>query len=324
MAAPPPPFLRRLAAALATPPALLPAPRRAAVAIILRVVGEAPDAFPPPGATLAAFLGSRAAAAPAARVEALFIRRAERAGDPWSGHVAFPGGKREAGDADDVATAAREAREETGVDAARDLLLVGRLADRRAFAGGRALPGMAFCVAVFVAPRPYAPALALEPGEVAAARWVPVAALSAEKAGAAGIERPALRALLPPEAVARVPRWMRLGAMRLPAIDLPAGEGAGAGAGDARDARDRFLLWGMTLQAASDLVEAAGGARLAWPPVHLRWPWQAAVLVACGAADVADVVRGRRSVWGVHAPAVAAAAAAAAAAVSLAAWALRA
>ena len=47
---------------------------------------------------------------------ALFIHRAELAGDTWSGHIAFPGGRREARDADLVDTAIRETLEETGVD----------------------------------------------------------------------------------------------------------------------------------------------------------------------------------------------------------------
>jgi 8-oxo-dGTP pyrophosphatase MutT (NUDIX family) len=49
-------------------------------------------------------------------LEALFIKRAVRSGDPWSGQVAFPGGRYESSDADLRATAIREAREETGVE----------------------------------------------------------------------------------------------------------------------------------------------------------------------------------------------------------------
>jgi 8-oxo-dGTP pyrophosphatase MutT (NUDIX family) len=45
-----------------------------------------------------------------------FVQRAERAGDPWSGHVAFPGGHEEPGDRDLRHTALRETWEEVGVD----------------------------------------------------------------------------------------------------------------------------------------------------------------------------------------------------------------
>lgn len=48
--------------------------------------------------------------------ELLLIRRAERKGDPWSGHLALPGGRADREDSDLLATAAREAREEVGID----------------------------------------------------------------------------------------------------------------------------------------------------------------------------------------------------------------
>jgi 8-oxo-dGTP pyrophosphatase MutT (NUDIX family) len=51
-----------------------------------------------------------------ADLEALFIRRAEHEADPWSGHLAFPGGRLDAEDADARSAAERETVEELGVD----------------------------------------------------------------------------------------------------------------------------------------------------------------------------------------------------------------
>jgi 8-oxo-dGTP pyrophosphatase MutT (NUDIX family) len=46
----------------------------------------------------------------------LLIRRADRVGDRWSGHLAFPGGRWSSGDADLLETARRETREEVGLE----------------------------------------------------------------------------------------------------------------------------------------------------------------------------------------------------------------
>lgn len=48
-------------------------------------------------------------------LELLLVRRADRPGDTWSGHVALPGGRREASDGDLVETAVRETWEEVGL-----------------------------------------------------------------------------------------------------------------------------------------------------------------------------------------------------------------
>lgn len=49
----------------------------------------------------------------------LLIRRAERPGDPWSGQVGLPGGRRGPHDSDLVETATRETAEEVGIDLGR-------------------------------------------------------------------------------------------------------------------------------------------------------------------------------------------------------------
>jgi len=49
-------------------------------------------------------------------LEVLLIKRAKSERDPWSGHMALPGGRRDETDADLLRTAIRETREETGVD----------------------------------------------------------------------------------------------------------------------------------------------------------------------------------------------------------------
>ena len=61
--------------------------------------------------------------------EILFIKRASRSGDPWSGHIAFPGGKRQNSDTSIQETAIRETQEEIGLDLINQAHYIGRLPD---------------------------------------------------------------------------------------------------------------------------------------------------------------------------------------------------
>jgi len=63
-----------------------------------------------------------------ADLELLLIKRAESERDPWSGHVALPGGRRDARDANLAQTAIRETSEETGVELSSSGWPLGRLA----------------------------------------------------------------------------------------------------------------------------------------------------------------------------------------------------
>lgn len=57
----------------------------------------------------------------------LLIKRATFEGDPWSGHVALPGGRREPADRSLERTVVRETWEETAIDLERDGRLLGCL-----------------------------------------------------------------------------------------------------------------------------------------------------------------------------------------------------
>ena len=61
--------------------------------------------------------------------EMLMIRRATREGDPWSGHMGFPGGRRDPGDPCNFSCALRETEEEIGVDLEQWGTRLGELSD---------------------------------------------------------------------------------------------------------------------------------------------------------------------------------------------------
>ena len=60
-------------------------------------------------------------------LDVLLIKRAEHEHDPWSGHMALPGGRWEPGDLGLQHTARRETWEETGVDLTTEGVELGRL-----------------------------------------------------------------------------------------------------------------------------------------------------------------------------------------------------
>jgi 8-oxo-dGTP pyrophosphatase MutT (NUDIX family) len=107
-------------------------------------------------------------------VELLFIKRSEHEGDPWSGHMAFPGGRHEPHDASLEATACRETMEELSLDLSRGRLL-GRLDDLAP--RNPVLPPILIRPFVAVVP----PDVIFSPSEeVAATFWVPLAVLRHE------------------------------------------------------------------------------------------------------------------------------------------------
>lgn len=155
-------------------------------------------------------------------IEALLVERAARAGDPWSGDMAFPGGKLDDRDAGGAAAACRETREETGLivgPADR----IGRLRDRLTLDHRRRQP---MVVSPFVFRLPQTPEIWRYNHEVASHLWLPLAYL----------DEPGNR---------RRMRWA-VGPVQLP---VPC-----------YDFRGR-RIWGLTLLMLDELASLAGGRR---------------------------------------------------------------
>jgi len=106
-------------------------------------------------------------------LEVLFIERAKREGDPWSGHMAFPGGRVDRVDEHARNAAERETLEEVGVSLA-DAEALGRLDDLRGIHA--AAPDRETVISAFVY-------FVVDPGplkpnwEVEQAFWFPLASL---------------------------------------------------------------------------------------------------------------------------------------------------
>lgn len=106
-------------------------------------------------------------------LELLLIKRATSERDPWSGHMALPGGRRDGSDADLAATARRETLEETGVDLARVGVALGRLDD--VAPSSARLPRLTISAFVFGVPGQTIATVASH--EIERVLWVPLDAL---------------------------------------------------------------------------------------------------------------------------------------------------
>ncbi len=109
-------------------------------------------------------------------LQILMIKRAERVGDPWSGHMAFPGGRMDKSDANGYAVAVRETAEEVGLFLGPEDECIGRLSELNA-KPQRGSFGMAVSPFVFRLDRE----VIFTPNyEVAEVVWVPLEFLTDE------------------------------------------------------------------------------------------------------------------------------------------------
>lgn len=236
---------------------LTPCARRAAVSCLLRV-------------------------GPSGCLQAFYITRAAHPGDPWSGDVAWPGGRVEPGETD-LEAAVREVREEVGLDLLADggsaWELLGPLDDRPAVRRG----GVATLVVrafVFFQRCLVTPPLTLHEREVSAGWWLPLSLLSDPPRPLPFFDVPVARlatripALRSRRVLACV-QFLGLDVALFPYINLPPPPGA---PGPTR-------LWGVTLGLAELLLHAADGAHAAlavprWRLRHIGWDmvlWVAAM-----------------------------------------------
>jgi 8-oxo-dGTP pyrophosphatase MutT (NUDIX family) len=149
-------------------------------------------------------------------LEALFIRRAEHPRDPWSGQVAFPGGRWEPGDRDLEGTARRETLEEIGLDLEAAAEALGALDEVRAMAR---LRPMDLSIMPFVFRLRQAVAPRLSP-EVTSLHWLP------------------LRALLDPAAASTTEYVHEATTLRFPSLDVGG-----------------LVIWGLTYRMFTGLAD---------------------------------------------------------------------
>ncbi|CAO3584837.1 unnamed protein product [Absidia cylindrospora] len=177
-------------------------------------------------------------------LELLFIQRAKRAGDVWSGHVAFPGGKNEENETD-LSTAMREVEEEIGLDlSGPDFLLLGKLDDKTITSADNNVM-MIMVPFVFLQVTSSTPPLTIQPDEVAAVHWVGLHYLVSTpilKYDPFGTTIPDTQRLL---------KYPQPGVVQVPSVILPTLRDTAA-VNEVDD--EPIVLWGLTLRIVQQLI----------------------------------------------------------------------
>eukprot|EP00871_Galdieria_phlegrea_P002084 jgi/Galph1/2877/GphlegSOOS_G1502.1 len=256
-------------------PRILSATRRAAVAIILRFAFLQEDIPDSARSSLDEFL-HYVKVKVKSPLQILYIKRSLQHNDPWSGHVAFPGGRQEPGETD-LQTAIRETKEEIGIDLGNrnQFICIGRISDREIKLRGRGIKDSAYCAFVFLQTVVVTPPLELCISEVAATFWVPLDPFLKSA-----------QSLLNPKAVSRKFPWclslflrriLPLSCYEWLAVDIIYFSGVSLGPlmdsvhYEASNGRQRaelkqpIWLWGLTLAATADLLLPVLGKRIDEP-----------------------------------------------------------
>lgn len=174
-------------------------------------------------------------------LEVLYIRRAINRGDPWSGHVAFPGGKRDPGETSKE-TVVREVMEEIGLDLNTGFSHIATL-DPTILRGKR----LALCPFVFLQTDTRDIVLNPSPDEVDEVVWVPLRRLCSAYVRLHSLEDLHFSFNTAPNTSVfqhLIHRWPVF-----PTIRLLTGS-------------NEFLLWGLTLRTTSELLTLLGHSAL--------------------------------------------------------------
>lgn len=218
-------------------PTLLQGQQRAAVALILRQQ--------PPSSILTT---------PA--LDLLLIQRAPHPKDPWSAHIALPGGRRDASDPDDLSVAVRETHEEVGLNlCSNNFSFLARLCDRPIYRAGHA----SGVLSAFVFLQHAHSSVVIQPREVASAFWIPLNLLHRDSPLVCSQIEP-----LPSRSSLLISAAHLFGIkrLRMPACDvLPHAQDAVKADIDA----PYVFLWGLTLDCIGDVMSALGCRRVDWP-----------------------------------------------------------
>ncbi|GET86030.1 hypothetical protein, conserved [Leishmania tarentolae] len=231
-------------------------------------------------------------------LQLLFVKRLNMEARRWSGHVVFPGGRRDPDDHDDFDTVCRETYEEIGfpLQHHREFLCLGRLPDYRLHS--RIVDSRGFVQArfVFLHVGDITPTVQLASHEVESVRWVPLRGLREAHVERGRVAHP-LQSFVNPQAVdtrllvrEMFPNtYVSFPSLLLPGTPAPSSSPAAAGeteggrkgcredgerARTPEDARSAsaesplWRIWGLTLRTANELLSLDCGQTLDWPLVE--------------------------------------------------------
>ena len=198
--------------------------------------------------------------------EILYVRRNYYAKDPWSAHLAFPGGRNEPLE-NAQQTAEREVFEEVGLQLkSPDFKLLGRLDDREVRNKLSTKCVMVLSAFVYLQTRDETPAITLQNSEVASCYWVPISYLTSDSTPWHPVKY-SLSTILFHNRVPRIDNILNrfIGNLSFFGIPIPAEfRYASSDSEMSRLAIDRqFPLWGLTLWMTSDLLKLMGFSNIA-------------------------------------------------------------